>query len=52
MGCEEECPTLPSIEHIKWEISDTYMESLEEARRIRDQLLVLIQSLIKDKGFK
>lgn len=50
MGCEEECPILPTIENIKWEISDTYMESLEEARRIRDQLSSLVQSLINEKN--
>jgi len=48
MGCEEWCPSLPTVEHIKWDVTDTYMDSLEEARRIRDQLKLLVQFLINE----
>lgn len=47
MGCDEVCPTLPSLKQISWDIDSSHVESLVEARKVRTQMTKLIEDLLK-----
>eukprot|EP00877_Chromochloris_zofingiensis_P010832 jgi/Chrzof1/6001/Cz17g00080.t1 len=52
MGCGEECPYVPGVDVVNWQIPDPHGQSVEGVREIRDYLKGKVQELIKDKGFK
>ena len=52
MGCDEDCPYSPHLERKEWQISNSYENSLEETRRIRQELELFIQGLIKERKFQ
>ncbi|RPJ08513.1 MAG: arsenate reductase ArsC [Deltaproteobacteria bacterium] len=50
MGCEETCPAVAAKKIIAWEIPDPKGKSMEEIRRIRDQVENKVKGLLKESG--
>src|SRR5258708_29606377 len=46
MGCGDACPIYPGKRYEDWELDDPAGRSVEEGRRIRDDLAVRVQALI------
>jgi protein-tyrosine-phosphatase len=46
MGCGDSCPWFPGVRYVEWDVPDPAGKSLEEARRIRDELRARIQALV------
>ena len=51
MCCGEKCPFVPGLERKDWPITDPKAKSLEEVRRIRDQIKDLVIALLKEKSW-
>lgn len=49
MGCGDACPHVPARHRLDWEIPDPIGLPPEEARRIRDQIQRLVQTLIQSR---
>jgi arsenate reductase len=49
MGCEVDCPFLPGVKVVQWEIPDPHGKGITEYRRVRDiikqTVVVLLESL-------
>lgn len=48
MGCGEECPIVPGVRRIDWEIEDPKGKPPEVVARIRDQIEGLVETLIAE----
>ena len=46
MGCGDSCPSVKTRKRIDWNIPDPVSLSLEEARRIRDQIAADVRELL------
>ena len=46
MGCGDACPIYPGKRHEDWEVEDPAGRSVEDVRRIRDDLAARVQRLI------
>ncbi|MCI0350034.1 MAG: arsenate reductase ArsC [Acidobacteriales bacterium] len=46
MGCGEDCPFVPGLEVVEWQISDPKDQPLERAREIRDDILEQVKVLL------
>jgi protein-tyrosine-phosphatase len=46
MGCGDRCPTVNAKHRIEWDIPDPIGIPLEEARRIRDQIIERVRTLV------
>ena len=46
MGCQDNCPTVRARHRIDWAIPDPVGLPVEEARKIRDQILKLVHELL------
>jgi arsenate reductase len=46
MGCGEECPFVPGIEMVEWEIADPKDQPLDRVREIRDQIREHVKMLL------
>ena len=46
MGCGDACPIYPGKRYEDWELDDPAGKSVEEVRRIRDELAARVQTLI------
>jgi arsenate reductase len=46
MGCGEQCPLVPGLRRIDWQITDPKGRSLEQVRAIRDDVRRRVQELI------
>ena len=51
MGCGESCPFVPGTIRYDWKLEDPKGKSIEEVRKIRDQIKMLVQTLIKDNNW-
>jgi N-acetylglutamate synthase-like GNAT family acetyltransferase len=51
MGCGEDCPIIPGLTRIDWDLADPKGETLERVRAIRDQLKGLVSALIREHGW-
>jgi arsenate reductase (thioredoxin) len=38
MGCGDECPYIPGKRYIDWDLTDPHGKTLDEVRRIRDEI--------------
>lgn len=47
MGCKDVCPFVPSKEKIDWEIGDPKGKSIEEFRKVRDNIESKVESIIE-----
>lgn len=50
MGCGEACPYLPGIRREDWPLPDPKGQSLDEVRRIRDEIKNKVEALINGAG--
>ena len=48
MGCGEECPVVPGLRVVDWEIEDPKGRELDRVRRIRDDVDVRVQALLSE----
>ena len=46
MGCGEECPFIPGVEYIDWELPDPSGQPIEFVRTVRDDIEKKVKSLI------
>ena len=47
MGCGEECPFVPGLEVIDWQIPDPKDQPIERVREIRDEILEHVKILLQ-----
>ena len=50
MGCGDACPIYPGRRYMDWKIEDPVGRSLEEVRRIRDQIRTHVDELLNGMG--
>jgi arsenate reductase (thioredoxin) len=48
MGCGDECPYIPGRRYIDWELPDPKGQSLDEVRRIRDEIASRVEALVAE----
>ncbi len=48
MGCGDACPVYPGKRYLDWELEDPKGKDLATVRRIRDQIRVLVGSLVDE----
>ena len=48
MGCGDACPYIPGKRYVDWELDDPAGKSLEETRRIRDEIERRVTSLLDE----
>jgi arsenate reductase (thioredoxin) len=48
MGCGDACPIYPGKRYLDWEVADPEGKSLEEVRRIRDEIDARVQALLAE----
>jgi arsenate reductase len=46
MGCGDACPVVPGKRYLDWELPDPSGRSVEEVRRIRDQIDGCVRELL------
>ena len=47
MGCGEECPLVPGLEVIDWQIPDPKDQPIDRVREIRDEILEQVKALLQ-----
>lgn len=50
MGCGDVCPVYPGKRYVDWELDDTANDSIEEVRRVRDEIRQLVEGLMAELG--
>lgn len=50
MGCGGECPVLPGKRYLDWEIEDPAGKPLTDVRRIRGQIRLRVEELVRELG--
>ena len=48
MGCGDACPVYPGKRYLDWEVDDPEGKSLDEVRRIRDEIDGRVQQLLEE----
>lgn len=48
MGCGEECPVVPGKRYVDWEVEDPAGLSLRDVRRIRGQIRLRVEGLLRE----
>ena len=51
MGCGEECPWVPGLEIVDWEIEDPKGQDPDRVREIRDEIDRRVRALVDDRGW-
>ena len=52
MGCGEECPWVPGLEILDWEIEDPAGKDPERVRAIRDEIERRVRELVSKRGWE
>jgi arsenate reductase len=52
MGCGDECPIVPGIVRDDWPLEDPKGRSIEDVRRIRDDISRRVSALIDQRGWR
>ena len=50
MGCGDECPYIPGLKRDDWPLDDPKGKPIEQVRRIRDEVLARVSTLIDTHG--
>lgn len=50
MGCEVECPHIPGVKRVEWNIPDPKGKALDEFRRIREMIRQEVINLLSNIG--
>ncbi len=48
MGCKDSCPVFPTVKQLDWQLDDPAGKSVEEFRRVRDQIEQNVTALIAE----
>jgi arsenate reductase (thioredoxin) len=48
MGCGDQCPYIPGMRYIDWELPNPAGQSIETVRRIRDEIAARVAALAAD----
>lgn len=48
MGCGDECPVVPDTEYADWDLEDPAGKTVDEVRRIRDEVLRRARALVSE----
>ncbi len=48
MGCGDVCPVYPSKRYVDWELEDTSGDSMDEVRRVRDEIRSRVVALMDE----
>ncbi len=51
MGCEEACPHVPNLRIEEWPLTDPKGQSLEQVRKIRDEIRARVEALLAGEGW-
>ena len=51
MGCGEECPFVPGVEQIDWDIDDPKSQPADRVRAIRDDIRGRVAQLVEARGW-
>jgi arsenate reductase len=51
MGCGEQCPFVPGLERLDWNLADPKGGSAEAVRAIRDEIQTRVRELIRSRGW-
>ena len=51
MGCGDECPYVPGLQRDDWPLDDPKGRSLDDVRRIRDDIRARVEALLTRKGW-
>lgn len=51
MGCGEACPYLPGVKVLDWPLEDPKGRSLDDVRRIREDIRQRVQELVTSQGW-
>ena len=52
MGCEEDCPIVPGVRRMDWQLPDPKGLPLEEVRKIRDEIRSRVLALLAEYGWQ
>jgi arsenate reductase len=52
MGCGDVCPVYPGKRYLDWELDDTSGGSIEEVRRVRDEIRRRVEELMRELGIE
>jgi arsenate reductase (thioredoxin) len=50
MGCGDECPYVPGVRYVDWDLPDPKGQPLEAVRTTRDEIACRIEALLADLG--
>ncbi len=48
MGCGDECPFVPGVRYLDWDLPDPAGRSLEEVRATRDEIVQRVRGLVEE----
>jgi arsenate reductase len=48
MGCGDECPYIPGVRYIDWELEDPKGRPIEEVRKTRDEIERRVEGLLDE----
>jgi arsenate reductase (thioredoxin) len=48
MGCGDQCPYVPGRRYVDWDLEDPHGRSLDDVRRIRDDIATRVATLAED----
>lgn len=48
MGCGDQCPYVPGKRYVDWELDDPHGRSLDDVRRIRDEIARRVEALAEE----
>jgi arsenate reductase len=51
MGCGEECPFIPGLRRLDWQLADPKGASPEHVRAIRDEIRARVRELLSSNGW-
>ena len=51
MGCGDECPVVPGVRRDDWPLEDPKGKSLDEVRRIRDEIRSRVSDLLRRESW-
>ena len=49
MGCGDDCPLIPGVERDEWPVNDPQGQSVEDVRRIRDEIRKRVGELVQER---
>ena len=51
MGCGDQCPVVPGVKRDDWPLEDPKDKSLDDVRRIRDEIRQRVEALLDREGW-